>query len=46
VSEAAQLGADISTLPFSIIDKFIKLPLTELGLEKFLADWNKLQIAN
>ncbi len=43
VVEAAQMGADVATMPFAVIDKLVKHPLTDIGLEKFLSDWNKLQ---
>jgi transaldolase len=33
----------VATMPFDVIDKLIKHPLTDNGLEKFLADWDKLQ---
>lgn len=38
---AALIGADIATIPFDVLDKMINHPLTTIGLEKFLADWNK-----
>lgn len=41
VAEAAMLGADICTVPAAIYDKLVKHPLTDVGLEKFLADWKK-----
>lgn len=41
VSEAAILGADIATLPYEIFKKLAYHPLTDVGLEKFLADWKK-----
>lgn len=41
VVEAARLGADIATLPFKVIEQLIKHPLTDKGLEGFLADWKK-----
>lgn len=41
--EAARMGADVATMPFAVIDKLIHHPLTDIGLEKFLADWDKLQ---
>jgi transaldolase len=43
VVEAALIGADICTMPFKVIDQLIKHPLTDIGLEKFLADWKKVQ---
>jgi transaldolase len=39
VLHAAQMGADVATMPLSVIKKLIKHPLTDVGLEKFLADW-------
>jgi len=42
VLEAARLGADVATIPFSVIDQLAKHPLTEAGLKKFLADWEKV----
>ena len=41
--EAALIGADICTMPFSVIDKLFNHPLTDIGLSKFLSDWKKLQ---
>lgn len=40
--EAAKMGAHVSTMPFSVIDKLFNHPLTDIGLEKFLSDWKKL----
>ena len=39
VIQAAQAGADISTIPYSLVLQMIKHPLTDQGLEKFKADW-------
>lgn len=39
VVQAAMLGADIVTMPFKVIDQLVKHPLTDIGLQKFLADW-------
>lgn len=41
VIEAAQLGADAATMPFSVIQQLFKHPLTDVGLAKFLSDWEK-----
>ncbi|MEX0648111.1 MAG: fructose-6-phosphate aldolase [Balneolaceae bacterium] len=41
--EAARIGADVATMPLSVIEQLLKHPLTDIGLEKFLADWDKLQ---
>ncbi len=43
VVEAAMYGADIATIPFAVIEKMIKHPLTDIGIERFLADWEKVQ---
>jgi transaldolase len=42
VLDAALVGADISTIPLKVIRQLIKHPLTDIGLENFLADWKKL----
>lgn len=42
VIDAAVIGADVVTLPFSVYTQMIKHPLTDIGLEKFLADWEKV----
>ncbi|MFO0582685.1 MAG: fructose-6-phosphate aldolase [Anaeromyxobacter sp.] len=42
VLEAAKLGADVSTIPYGVIEQLAKHPLTESGLKKFLADWEKV----
>ena len=41
VVEAALIGADIATIPFKVIEQLSKHPLTDIGIEKFLADWKK-----
>jgi transaldolase len=41
VIEAAQLGADVATMPFAVLQQLLKHPLTDIGLAKFLADWEK-----
>jgi transaldolase len=43
VVEAARMGADICTCPASVIEAMFKHPLTDIGLEKFLKDWEKAQ---
>jgi len=43
VVEAALLGADIATVPFGVMEKLVKHPLTDLGIERFLADWRKVR---
>lgn len=41
VVQAAQIGAEVATIPFSTLEKLYKHPLTDRGLEGFLADWKK-----
>jgi transaldolase len=43
VVEAAMIGAHVWTIPFKVIDQLIHHPLTDIGLERFLADWKKSQ---
>jgi len=45
VIEAALIGADIATIPYSVIGQLIKHPLTDIGLQKFLADYEKVKAA-
>ena len=45
VVEAATLGADICTCPARVIDSLFTHPLTDIGLRKFLADWERAQAA-
>ncbi|TFG90900.1 MAG: fructose-6-phosphate aldolase [Syntrophobacterales bacterium] len=42
VLQAALLGADIATIPFKVIKQLAAHPLTDIGLEKFMADWRKV----
>jgi len=42
VVEAALAGADIATMPFGVLEKIVKHPLTDRGLEQFLKDWEKV----
>ena len=39
VIEAARIGADVATMPFKVLEQLIRHPLTDKGLEQFLADW-------
>ena len=39
VLEAAEIGADVCTIPFKVMMQLAKHPLTDIGIEKFLADW-------
>jgi transaldolase len=43
IVEAARMGADICTCPASVIEAMFKHPLTDIGLERFLKDWEKAQ---
>jgi len=43
IREAALYGAHICTVPFKVIEQLMKHPLTDIGLEKFLADWAKTE---
>ena len=42
VVDAALAGADIATMPFTVIEALLKHPLTDAGLKRFLEDWQKL----
>jgi len=42
VLEAARMGADIATIPFKVIAQLAKHPLTDIGIERFLTDWEKV----
>lgn len=41
IVDAALLGADVATIPFKVIQQLVKHPLTDKGLDSFLADWKK-----
>jgi transaldolase len=43
VVEAARIGADVCTCPAAVIEALFKHPLTDIGLERFLKDWEKAQ---
>lgn len=43
VTDAALAGADIATVPYKVIKQMIRHPLTDIGLEKFKADWEKMK---
>ncbi len=43
VLEAALAGADVATIPYSTIDKLLKHPLTDIGIKRFLSDWQKVK---
>lgn len=42
VLEAARLGAHVSTMPFTVIEKLFEHPLTKIGLDRFLEDWKNV----
>ncbi len=42
ILEAAKIGADIATLPYAVMEKLSQHPLTDLGLARFLKDWEKV----
>jgi transaldolase len=43
VVEAARIGAPVATLPMKVFKALLKHPLTDIGLERFLADWEKVK---
>jgi transaldolase len=43
VVDAAIMGADVATVPLKVIDQLMKHPLTDIGLQKFLDDWEKVK---
>jgi transaldolase len=45
IVEAARMGADICTCPAAVIESTLKHPLTDIGLERFLKDWEKVKAA-
>ncbi|MFO8099941.1 MAG: transaldolase family protein, partial [Salinibacter sp.] len=45
VKRAALAGADVATMPFSTLEKLLEHPLTDRGLERFLADWEEYKQA-
>jgi transaldolase len=42
VTEAARLGAHVATIPYDVLKKMFKHPLTDSGIERFLKDWEKV----
>ncbi len=43
VLNAGLIGADICTIPFAVMKQLAQHPLTDVGIDKFLADWNKIK---
>ncbi|MFA5429577.1 MAG: fructose-6-phosphate aldolase [Candidatus Omnitrophota bacterium] len=46
VAEAAKIGADIATVPYEVIEQLVRHPLTDIGVQRFLNDWNKISQLN
>lgn len=42
VTDAARMGAHVATIPFDVLKKMLKHPLTDIGIERFLKDWEKV----
>jgi transaldolase len=42
IREAALMGAHVATMPFNVLEQLLKHPLTDIGLERFLKDWEKV----
>ncbi len=42
VLEAALIGAHVATIPYKVIEQLVRHPLTDIGIERFLADWKKV----
>ena len=42
VVQAARMGADVATIPYNVIEQLARHPLTDIGLKKFLSDWEKV----
>lgn len=42
VQDAALMGADIATMPYNVITALVKHPLTNIGIERFIKDWEKV----
>jgi transaldolase len=45
IREAALLGAHVATMPYKVLEQLLKHPLTDIGLKRFLEDWQKAQEA-
>jgi len=43
VIEAAKAGVHIATIPFKVIEQMVKHPLTDIGIDRFMADWEKVK---
>jgi len=45
VIEAAKAGADVATIPFSVVEQMLKHPLTDIGIQRFIDDWKRSGIS-
>jgi transaldolase len=43
VVDVAKVGADVATMPHSVFKGLVKHPLTDIGLKRFLEDWDEYQ---
>jgi len=43
VLDVAKVGSDIATVPYGVLKKMVRHPLTDVGVEKFLADWETVK---
>lgn len=43
IREAALMGADVATMPYKVLEQLLKHPLTDIGLERFLKDWESVK---
>jgi transaldolase len=43
IREAALLGADVATMPYKVLEQLLRHPLTDIGLERFLKDWENVK---
>ena len=42
VTQAAMMGAHVATIPYDVLKKMFKHPLTDIGIERFQKDWEKV----
>jgi transaldolase len=43
VLQAALIGADVATIPFNVLRQLMNHPLTDIGIEKFMKDWESIK---
>ena len=41
-ANTALIGADVATIPYKVIEQLVWHPLTDIGIDRFLADWKKV----